>query len=346
MQNDNEKLRGNIVALRNSKCKKKCFKKLIKNLLPRVKENVFLKDYTTFKIGGKAKYFFVARTRNDFIKAIKASKQLNLPFFILGNGSNVLFSDKRFEGLVIKIKDAKFKIKNCVINAEAGTPLFLLVQKAQQHSLSGLQWAVSIPGTIGGAVYGNASAFGKAIGDLVKQVEVLDLKNFKIKKLSKKECKFKYKDSIFKHKKNLIIISVILRLKKGDKEKIKKEIQKFLRIRKETQPLNYPSAGCIFKNLKSQISKVKIKKNLLRKFPELRDFIQKGEIPAGYLIDKAGLKGKRIGNAMVSPRHANFIVNLGNATAKDVQKLIADIKKKVKKTFGIELKEEITIFPH
>ena len=156
--------------------------KKIKNLLPGVKENVSLKDYTTFKIGGKAKYFFVAKTKNEIIKAIKASKQLNLPFFILGGGSNVLFSDKEFEGLVIKIKNEKLEIKNCIIDAEAGVPLSLLVQKAQQHSLSGLGWAVGIPGTIGGAVYGNASAFGKAIGDLVKQVEVLDLKNFKIRK--------------------------------------------------------------------------------------------------------------------------------------------------------------------
>jgi len=318
----------------------------IKNLLPGVKENVSLKDYTTFKIGGKAKYFFVAKTKNELINAIKASKQLNLPFFILGNGSNVLFSDKEFKGLVIKIKNEKLKIKNCVIDTEAGTLLSILVKKAQQHSLSGLEWAVGIPGTIGGAVYGNASAFGKAIGDLVKQVEVLDLKTFKIKKLSKKECQFKYKDSIFKHKKNLLIFSVILRLKKGNKEKIKENMKRFLTIRKETQPLNYPSAGCIFKNLGIQNSKLKIKKELFEKFPELRDFIQKGEIPAGYLIDKAGLKGKRIGDAMVSEKHANFIVNLGNAKTKDVQKLIAHIKKKVKKIFGIELKEEIIIFPH
>ena len=318
----------------------------IKNLLPGVKENVSLKDYTTFKIGGKAKYFFVAKTKNELINAIKASKQLNLPFFILGNGSNVLFSDKEFKGLVIKIKNEKLKIKNCVIDTEAGTLLSILVKKAQQHSLSGLEWAVGIPGTIGGAVYGNASAFGKAIGDLVKQVEVLDLKTFKIKKLSKKECQFKYKDSIFKHKKNLLILSVILRLKKGNKEKIKENMKRFLTIRKETQPLNYPSAGCIFKNLGIQNSKLKIKKELFEKFPELRDFIQKGEIPAGYLIDKAGLKGKRIGDAMVSEKHANFIVNLGNAKTKDVQKLIAHIKKKVKKIFGIELKEEIIIFPH
>ena len=318
----------------------------IKNLLPGVKENVSLKDYTTFKIGGKAKYFFVAKTKNELINAIKASKQLNLPFFILGGGSNVLFSDKEFKGLVIKIKNEKLKIKNCVIDTEAGTLLSILVKKAQQHSLSGLEWAVGIPGTIGGAVYGNASAFGKAIGDLVKQVEVLDLKTFKIKKLSKKECQFKYKDSIFKHKKNLLIFSVILRLKKGNKEKIKENMKRFLTIRKETQPLNYPSAGCIFKNLGIQNSKLKIKKELFEKFPELRDFIQKGEIPAGYLIDKAGLKGKRIGDAMVSEKHANFIVNLGNAKTKDVQKLIAHIKKKVKKIFGIELKEEIIIFPH
>ncbi|MCD5396061.1 MAG: UDP-N-acetylmuramate dehydrogenase [Candidatus Pacebacteria bacterium] len=331
--------------MQNSKLK-------IKKLLPEIKENISLKEHTTFRIGGRTRYFFCGKKKEDIIRATKTAKKINLPFFILGGGSNVLFSDKNFEGMVIKTQNSKLKIQNCNILAEAGTPLSLLVQKAEKNNLSGFEWAIGIPGTIGGAVYGNASALGEAIGNLVEWVEVLDLKNFKIKKFSKKECKFGYKNSIFKRKKNLVILSVALKLKKGNKEKIKQEMERILKIRKEIQPLNYPSGGCIFKNVKCQMSNVlpagrhgKTKK-LFEKFPELEEFAKKGEIPAGFLIDKAGLKGKRIGDAMISKKHANFIVNLKNAKAEDVKKLINYIKEKVKKIFGIELEEEIIIFPH
>jgi UDP-N-acetylmuramate dehydrogenase len=324
----------------------------IKKLLPKVKENVSLKDYTTFRIGGKARYFFETKTKKDIIQAIKTAKKIGLPFFILGGGSNVLISDEGIEGLVIKIQNSKLKVKNCnskskIICAEAGTSLSLLVSKAKQNNLSGLEWAAGIPGTVGGAVWINASAFGRAFGDFVKRVEVLDTENLKIKKIPKKECKFSYKKSIFQKRKNYIILEAELILKKGNKKDIERKIQEYLKRKKESQPLNFPSAGCVFKNVKIQNSKFKIKeKSLFKKFPELKNFIENGQIPAGYLIEKAGLSGKKIGKAMISKKHANFILNLGKAKAEDVKKLIRLVKRKVKKVFQIDLMEEIVIYPH
>jgi len=254
-------------------------------------KNVSLKKYTTFRVGGRAKYFFVAKTEKDLIEAIKTAKKMKLPFFILGGGSNVLISDRGYKGLVIKF----------------GQPLSLYVSR-------GLEWAAGIPGTVQGAVYGNAGAFGKSMKDAVKEVKVFDAQTEKIKIFKNKDCQFSYKNSIFKKKNDQIILSVKIKTKKSNSKKIKE----YLKYKKETQPLNFPSAGSIFKN------------------------------PAGFftgeLIEKCGLKGKRVGNVKISEKHANFIVNLGNGKAKDVIKLIKLIKNKVKKKFGIILEEEVQIF--
>jgi len=260
----------------------------LKKILPGLKKNIFLKNYTTFRIGGRAKYFFVARKKEDLIKAILVAKKFKLPFFILGSGSNLLISDKGYEGLVIK----------------TGTPLSLYVFK-------GLEWAAGIPGTIEGAVYGNAGAFGKSMKDAVKSVEVFDTKTGKIEIFKNKDCKFGYRSSIFKKKKNLIILSVKIKTKKSDPQKIKQ----YLDYRKKTQPLNLPSAGSVFKNPKG--------------------------VFAAELIEKCSLKGKKIGNVKISEKHANFIINLGKAKAKDIRKLIDLIKKRVKKKFKTKLEEEI-----
>jgi len=297
----------------------------IKKLLPGIRKNVFLKNYTTFKIGGPAKYFFVARTKENLITAILVAKKNNLPFFILGGGSNLLVSDKGYKGLIIKTKNSpkeslrlptgQAKLKN--IYVEAGTLLAKVVLEATKNNLTGLEWTAGIPGTVGGAIRGNAGAFRRSMKDIVKEVEVYDIKNEKIIILKNKNCKFGYRDSIFKHKKNFIILSVIFRLKKGNSKRIKMKIKEFLNYRKETQPLNFPSAGSVFKN--------------------------PAGFSAGELIEKCGLKGKRIGNVKISEKHANFIVNLGGGKAKNVKKLINLAKKRVKNKFGVVLEEEIQI---
>ena len=286
------------------------------------KKNVSLAKHTTFKIGGPAKYFYIAKTKQDLIKAIKTAKELNLLFFVLGGGSNLLVADKGFDGLVIKCQmsvinflqlKAGFKIV-----AGAGLPLEKLVNTSVEKGLTGMEWAIGIPGTLGGAIRGNAGAFGSSIADIIKEVEVLEItenSSQQTKIFKNKDCKFGYRDSIFKHNSNLIILSAEIQLKKENKKEIQKKMKEHLKQRKKTQPLGFPSAGSIFKNPKG--------------------------FSAGELIEKCGLKGKKINGAQISEIHSNFIVNLGQAKAKDVEKLIKLVKQKVKQKLGIELGEEI-----
>jgi len=312
--------------------------------LKKIKTNVSLENNNTFRINGKTKYFFIAKTINDIVWALSASKKLKIPFFILGGGSNVLFSEKIFNGLTIKIENSNFQVKEInlgfKISAGAGTKMADLVSESLKRGFTGLEWAIGLPGTLGGAIYGNAGAFQKSIGEMVKKVKVFDLKNQKIKILSKNDCRFGYRESIFKKNSNLIILESSLFFKKGNKKEIKKEMIKNLNHRKTHQPLNFPSAGSVFKNLEAK--KFSFTEHLIfSKFPEFQKFKGKDLIPAGFLIEMAGLKGKKIGDAQISEKNANFIVNLGKAKSTDIKKLIVLIKKQIKKKFGVQIEEEI-----
>ncbi len=251
-------------------------------------KNVLLKNYTTFKIGGPAKYFCFAKNKEGLIEAVKWAKEKNLPFFILGGGSNLLVSDKGYEGLVIKYQNPKLA----------------------EYVNKGLEWAAGIPGTVAGAIRGNAGAFEGEMKDVVKEVEVFDAKTQKIKIFKNKDCQFSYRNSVFKKNPNLIILSAKIRSSRGNPKKI----QQYLNYRKERHPQE-PSAGSVFKNL--------------------------FDVPAAKLIAECGLKGKRIGGAQISEKHPNFIINLGNAKSSDVLKLINLVKRKVKNKFGKKLEEEI-----
>ncbi|MBU3964288.1 UDP-N-acetylmuramate dehydrogenase [Patescibacteria group bacterium] len=328
----------------------------IKELLPEVQENISLAQHTTFKIGGNAKYFFVAQTKDNILKAVKAAQKCGLPFFILGGGSNILFSDNGFDGLIVKIQNppariatpahsrysvsggqsvagGKSKIQNNIIYAEAGVMLSYLVRLTEEAGLSGLEWAAGIYGTVGGAVRGNAGAFGGQILDVLKGVEYFDVVKDEIRQCNNRECHFDYRSSIFKENKNLIILSCEFELQKGDKENIKEKIDKYENYRLERHPLNYPSAGSIFKN-------PKLREDIIKNYPKIA---KNGFVPAGFLIEQAGLKGKIIGKAQISEKHCNFIINLGGATAKNVLKLIGLVKKEIKNKFQIDLEEEISV---
>ncbi|MBI2450032.1 MAG: UDP-N-acetylmuramate dehydrogenase [Candidatus Nealsonbacteria bacterium] len=292
----------------------------------KIQKNVLLKNYTTFRIGGPAEYFCIAKSKEDLIKAINFAQKNKTTFFILGGGSNLLVSDNGYNGLVIKIENCKLKIsarrqagKICKVIAGAGVTLAKLVSATANASLSGMEWATGIPGaTVGGAIRGNAGAFGTEMKDITKTVTVLEIRNskFEIRKFNNEDCQFGYRDSIFKKNSNLIILSAELEFKKGDKEEIKNKVKEILNYRRSSHP-KYSSAGSIFKNLENA---------------RARD-----------LIEKASLKGKIIGKAQISEQHANFIVNLGGAKAKDVLKLIDLVKKEVKNKFRIEIEEEIQI---
>ncbi len=304
----------------------------LKEKLPGVEQGVLLKDYTSFKIGGPAKYFFNARTNQDLTRAIKAAKELDIPFFILGGGSNLLVSDNGFNGLVIRVCNSRLEAQNSHLIASAGAKLIDLVSLAAESSLAGFEWAAGIPGTLGGAVSGNAGAFSKWMNNVVDWVDVFDAQSLAVKKLDNQECEFGHKISIFKKKPNLIILSAKIRLEKGDKTKIQKQINEYIELRKQKHPLDFPSAGCVFENYVP-------KKNEWR--PEFVQFKKLGAIPTGFLIDQCGLKGSIVGQAQISEKHANFIINLGGASSQDVVDLINLAKTKVKQKFGIDIKEEI-----
>jgi len=284
----------------------------------RLRENVLLSEYSTFRIGGIARYLIEVDNAEDLKKVIQKALELNLQFIVIGGGSNILFSSKGYNGLVIVFKSNNtFSINDNLIEVDASVSLNYLINKLNNYT--GLEWAVGIPGTVAGAINGNAGAFGGEMSELIKQVKVLEIKDNQIieKNFSKEDCKFSYRNSIFKNNPNLIIASAILELKKDNEENVKQKIKNNLSKRMSKQPKGF-SIGSIFKN---------------------------GEdFSAGELIEKAGLKGLQIGDAKISDEHANFIINLGKATSDDVLELIKIVKKEVKEKFSIDLEEEIKIF--
>jgi len=303
-------------------------------------ENILMKDFTTYKIGGRAEYFFVAKTKNDLEKAVQTAQKMKLNVLVLGGGSNMLVADKGIKGLVIKVDISGVEFRQGEVFAGAGEILSKFVYSCSNAGFSGLEWAAGIPGaTVGGAIFGNAQAFGTKISDSVKSVEVLDLKTMEILNLNKEQCHFSLKNSEFKKNKNLIILSAIFELNPGKAEEIKEKIDRYLAYRNNNHPINFPSAGSTFVNPEIKITN----KKLLEKFPELAGFNEKGVIPAGFLIQKCGLQGKKIGDAQISEKHANFIINTGDAKAKDVLALMKLAKQKVKKTFNINLETEVQL---
>jgi len=307
------------------------------NQLPGFKNNVSLKNYTTYKIGGHAKYFFVAKTENELIKALSVAKKLKLPVFILGGGSNILVSDKGFDGLAIKIDIVDIKFNGKKVFVGAGANLTKLAYLATDKGLSGIEWAAGVPGTVGGAIYGSAQAFGTRISDVVLSVEAVNTKTLKINNFTKKQCKFSLKDSVFKKENNWVIVSAVLEFNEKEPAEIKKQIKNNLEYRRAKHPIEFPSVGSTFINPEN------INKNFIEKYPELKDFIKNGAVPAGCLIAKCGLAGKKVGGAQISQKHANFIINTGNASAKDVLALIYLAQKEVKKKFNIELVPEVQL---
>jgi UDP-N-acetylmuramate dehydrogenase len=301
-----------------------------------IKENELLSKYTTFKIGGAAKFFVEVGSTEELVEAVKFAKQNNLNFFVMGGGSNLLVDDRGFNGLVIKMNGGNIEIADKRVKVCAGVSLSAMIRRAIQAGLTGLEFAANIPGSVGGAVRGNAGAYGAAIGDFVNKVEVLFVDTMKIKTLTRDECEFEYRDSLFKKKNDIIILNIEFCLTKtvSDPAETLKQIQVEWKQRQEKQPLEFPSAGCVFVNVEAE--------SLPReKQEELRGLIVNNKIAAGCLIEKSGLKGKRIGGAQISEKHANFILNVDNAKSTDVVALIELVKKTVKEKFSVDLEEEI-----
>ena len=309
----------------------------------KIKQNIPLAPLTTFKIGGPAKFFIEVKTREDLLGAYEWAKDHKEQVFILAGGSNVLINDKGVGGLVMRINNDNMAIRSERLECGAGASLIGAARLSASHGLSGLEWAIGIPGTVGGAIRGNAGAYGSSISKSVETVEVFNIKKKKFKQFSNKECKFDYKESIFKkdNAKHLLIWQVVLKLRKDRIEKINSLLDKYLMHREKNQP-KLPSAGCVFKNF--LIKEWGDFNACLAQKAEEEGAVKGGKIGAGWIIEKAGLKGKHIGGAKISIEHANFIINTGKATAEDVVMLISFIKQQIRTKFGAQLQEEIQYF--
>ena len=273
--------------------------------------NTSLKNYNTYKVEATAKYIFYPYNVENLIKMLEYIKENNITYKILGKGSNLIFNFDVYEGILIKLDELnEVIIEDDTITVESGYPLIKLAMEASNLGLTGLEFASGIPGTIGGAVYMNAGAYKSDMSNVIEDVTYLT-PELEIKTVKKEELNFGYRTSFFKENKDNIILKTTLKLSKGDKEEILKLIQERATKRKETQPLEYPSAGSVFRN------------------PE-GDF-------AGRLIEEQGFKGKNINGAEVSTKHANFIINTDNCSGKDIVELINEIKETIKKEYDIDL---------
>jgi len=289
------------------------------DIIQKIIYNEPMKKHTSFKIGGNADFFVSVKTIEELKQALFYAKQKHIPTTIIGNGTNILVSDSGIRGIVIKIDIQKFDLKEendyIEISVGSGNKMMALTTQLKNQEISGLEQLSGIPGTIGGAIYMNAGAYGKEMKDIVISTRCMNMKG-EIFELSNEEQKFEYRSSVF-NTKEYIILEAKLKLKKGKKEDIELQMNEYLNQRKEKQPLEYPSAGSTFKR-------------------------QEGIITA-KLIDECGLKGYKIGGAMVSEKHAGFIVNTGDATAKDVLELIKYVKDEVYKKYGVKIEEEVKI---
>ena len=297
-----------------------------------------LSKITTLHIGGPAKKFVSVSSKEELIEAIQYAKENNLDFLVIGGGSNLLVSDKGVEKLIIKneivgITTSEVKSQNTSeVKVKSGTSLQDLVDYAITHGLSNLQKLTGIPGTIGGAVYGNAGAYGQTISDHIINVVILnETKN--LITLAKEECGFDYRDSGFKRNKS-IILEVTFHLESEKPTILQKEADEVLSQRLIKYPKGIKCPGSFFKNIVAE----KLPKEILEKIPQ--DKIMFGKIPAGYLLESVGAKGQKLGNIEIANYHGNLFINQDNGTAKDFYNLAKKYTDKVKQKFGITLEPE------
>lgn len=295
-----------------------------------------LAEKSYFKIGGKAEIYYEAKTSEDAEEVLAFAFEKNIPVTPLGGASNVLISEDGIPGLVIHLAFTNFSIleedsEKARIRAEVGMKTNQLVARVAQFSLTGLEGFIGVPGTLGGAIYNNAHYLNFLISDYIESVEVFNAKTKEKKIFTKEDCQFAYEKSIFQSHKELFIFSAIFDLKKADKNLIREQMREAQERRQRTQPLDIPSSGCFFQNPQNTTELQKL-------FPQ---FAQAKFIPAGFLIDQAGLKGLRQGDIQISPKHASFLVNLGEGKEADVKILVKKIKKTVQEKFGVDLEEEV-----
>ncbi|MGB6483436.1 MAG: UDP-N-acetylmuramate dehydrogenase [Candidatus Acidiferrales bacterium] len=306
----------------------------------KIQEAIPLAEHSNYRIGGPARFFCEAANEEEIRNGVLFAREQRLPLFVLGGGTNLLIDDRGFNGLVLKLSAIQLAIDGQTVTVGAGVSVADLLKFTIEHSLSGLEWAGGLPGTVGGAIRGNAGAFRGEIKDRIVSVESFDVETLTTITRENAACKFGYRSSLFKEKNGReIILRATLNLDKGDAQKIAAAIQEKINYRLERHPMEYPNIGSTFKNVDLELVP-KIWREAFAKVIKVDPF---PVVPTAYLISEAGLRGTQHGGAMVSPKHPNFIVNLGGATAADVKFLIAAVKESVFGKYGIRLEEEIQL---
>jgi UDP-N-acetylmuramate dehydrogenase len=327
--------------------------------MSKFKENVPLSKFSHYKIGGPARFFFEAKTEKDVQWAVKEARKRKLPIFMLGGGTNLLIGDSGFDGLVLRVNIGGIKIKKegkeaATVTVGAGVVMADLLKRTTAGSLAGFEWAGGLPGTVGGAIRGNAGCFGGEIKDAVASVRSLDTKTGMIITRTARQCAFAYRHSIFKKKNGTeIVLGATFALRKGNKKEIARVIKERVEYRRAHHPLEHPNIGSIFKNvpLSAIQKKGSVKYNMALNDATLAfrgsRFSVKTDpfavISTGKLISESGLRGVSAGGAMISPKHPNFIVNVLGAGSSDVMSLIVLVKAEVKRKFGVRLEEEVQL---
>lgn len=312
-----------------------------------------LSDYLWYKIGGRAKYFLEVSSLEDTKEALDfIGREKPHRVFVCGLGSNLIFTDDDFDGVVISISKADEKkplqlTPDGNLEVFAGDTLDTAIQFGFTHNLTGLEWAGGLPGTVGAGVRGNVGAFGGEIKDSLLSAEVFDYGTDRVTPLTltNEELQFVYRGSFVKTHKKMLVTSATFALRHADNEELavaKEVYARNTQFRKDRHPLEYPNCGSVFKNIRNPAEIAKV----LELYPDLAENIEKrwyGKVAAASLIERLGFKGYRVGNAQVSEKHALFIINLGGAKARDVIQIITDIQEKFQETFGFQLEVEVEI---
>lgn len=297
-----------------------------------------MSKHTNFRIGGPARLYVVAQTSDELVQAVHVAIEAKIPWFVFGGGSNLLVSDKGFDGSIIQAANRNISIDGTKVICEAGALTALVARKAAQAGLTGFEWAVGIPGTIGGAVFGNAGCYGGEMKDAVVSVDAFRVSDVERVSYTNQECRFGYRDSFFKHEHH-VILGCTIELTPGDADAALAKLEEINAKRKDGQPLGESSAGCMFKNFEFQDEDELSK--LREEIDVPQEMLDAKRIPAGWLVERLGLKGYALGGVAVSRKHGNFLVNDGTGTADQVAQLVSLCQMKVRDNFGIPLQTEV-----
>ncbi len=292
-----------------------------------------LAERTRFGIGGPAAAYLETPRLESLLEALDLLRREGLPWTIIGGGTNLVAADEGFPGVVLRYTGSRILQTEQGVTAEAGAELQDLVEFTNAQGLRGLETLAGIPGTVGGAVYGNAGAYGHSISECIS--EVWCWRDGRLERLSPADCRFDYRESTFKKNKNWVICSVLLRLEPGDPEELQKTSAGLVALRNQKYPPGMKCAGSIFKNLLYE----RLTPEAARELP--REIVREGKAPAAWFLEQVGAKGMRRGDICVAAHHANLIYNAGQGTARDLRELVRELKRRVRERFGLELEEEV-----